>query len=92
MEMTGEAIDLLRGQKVVGQHIWREVWVMEACLAVDEWPELGRKVAEEGQKMGVELGTLAEEDCAVFDWDGGVGELDRGYAWGGHTHGTGSVC
>lgn len=92
MEMTGETINLLRGQKVVSQHIWWEVWVMEACFAVDEGPEVRGEVVEEGQEMGVEVGALAEEDFAVFDWDGIFGGLYRCYAWGGHVHWTGSVC
>lgn len=45
MEVTGEVIDLLRGQKVVGQHISWEVQVFEACFAVDEGPEVGGEVA-----------------------------------------------
>lgn len=92
MEMTGEIIDLLRCQKVVGQHIWWEIWVWQACFAVDEGPEVGGEMAEEGQEMGVEVGTLAEEDCTVFDWNGVSSGLYRFYAWRGHAHWTGSVC
>lgn len=67
MEMPGEIIDLLRGQKVAGQHIWWEVWVLEACFAVNEGPEARGEVAEEGREIGVEVGILVEGDLTVFD-------------------------